>query len=102
MNCCDYNCHQGRDCPARVAKIGQRLPGAELLPPNPWRTRLRVMAGWMLIVLAVVLVSCMWIGLIAASAVVAPNKRLIDCGMASFHPDFTPAMREACRKRFKT
>lgn len=24
--CCDELCNQGRDCPARVAKIGQRYP----------------------------------------------------------------------------
>jgi hypothetical protein len=57
------------------------------------------MATAMLVVLAVVLVTCMWIVLIAASAIVAPERRVIDCSMASFHPDFTPAMREACRKR---
>jgi hypothetical protein len=21
MNCCDYNCNQGRDCPARMASV---------------------------------------------------------------------------------
>lgn len=21
MNCCDYNCHQGRDCPVRAANV---------------------------------------------------------------------------------
>jgi hypothetical protein len=26
MNCCDYDCNQGRDCPARTAKVGQRYP----------------------------------------------------------------------------
>ena len=36
MNCCDEygNCRQGRDCPARVAKVGQRMPDAEPLPPS--------------------------------------------------------------------
>jgi hypothetical protein len=57
------------------------------------------MASAMLLVLGVVLVICMWIVLIAASAIVAPERRVIDCSMASFHPDFTPAMREACRTR---
>lgn len=72
---------------------------AEPLPPSPASGYLRRMATAMLVVLAVVLVSCMWIGLIAASAVLAPEKHIIDCSMESFHPDFTPAMREACRKR---
>jgi hypothetical protein len=53
----------------------------------------------MLVVLAAILVACLWIVLIAASAALAPERRIIDCSMASFHPDFTPAMREACRKR---
>lgn len=26
----------------------------------------------------------------------APSKK-IDCGMAEFHPDYTPKMREQCR-----
>lgn len=102
MNCCDYDCNQGRGCPARVAKCKPVMQAAELLPPSDAPKYLKRMAKAMLVVLAVVLVSCMWIGLIAASAAFAPDRRVIDCGMASFHPDFTPAMREACRKRFKT
>ncbi|CAB4152584.1 hypothetical protein UFOVP608_22 [uncultured Caudovirales phage] len=57
------------------------------------------MATAMLVVLGVTFVICLWIVLIAASAALAPERRIIDCSMASFHPDFTPAMREACRKR---
>ncbi len=53
----------------------------------------------MLVVLGVTFVICLWIVLIAASAALAPDRRIIDCSMASFHPDFTPAMREACRTR---
>lgn len=37
MNCCDYECNQGRDCPARttpVAKVGRRYQAAEALPPS--------------------------------------------------------------------
>ena len=60
---------------------------------------LKKMASAMLVVLAAILVVCLWIVLIAASAVLAPDRRIIDCSMASFHPDFTPAMREACRTR---
>lgn len=79
MNCCDYQCNQGRDCPARacthcrglgydasgypctctkVAKIGQRMPGPDLLPPSPWRRQLRILAYWMLMAIAGVL----WLG----------------------------------------
>ena len=60
---------------------------------------LKKMATAMLVVLAAILVVCLWIVLITASAALAPERRIIDCSMASFHPDFTPAMREACRKR---
>jgi hypothetical protein len=60
------------------------------------------MATAMLVVLATTLVACMWIVLIAASAALAPERRIIDCSMESFHPDFTPAMREACRRRKTT
>lgn len=46
MNCCDGDCHQGRDCPVRVAKVGQRLQGPELLPPSVWRYQLKRVAWW--------------------------------------------------------
>ncbi len=102
MNCCDYDCMQGRECPARVAKCKPVMLAAEPLPASPVAGYLKRMASAMLVVLAVVLVTCMWIVLIAASAIVAPERRVIDCSLASFHPDFTPAMREACRTRKAT
>ena len=37
MNCCDYDCNQGRNCPARVARVGQKMPAAEPLPESVWR-----------------------------------------------------------------
>lgn len=54
MSCCDEfgNCNQGRDCPVRVAKIGKKLHGPELLPPSMWRHMLRRVAYWF--VLAVI------------------------------------------------
>ena len=99
MNCCNQDCVQGRQCPARVAKCRPVMLAAEPLPTSPVAGYLKRMASAMLLVLGVVLVICMWIVLIAASAIVAPERRVIDCSMASFHPDFTPAMREACRTR---
>lgn len=51
MNCCDYQCHQGRDCPARVAKVHRRTPAAEPLPPVEWRDYLRHLVRWMLVCL---------------------------------------------------
>jgi len=29
----------------------------------------------------------------------APNERVYDCSMAEFHPDYTPAVRKACREK---
>lgn len=29
-----------------------------------------------------------------------PTKVIVDCGMASFHPDYTAEMRKACNERF--
>lgn len=48
MNCCDYDCNQGRDCPARVAKCKPVMLAAEPLPPSTWRIGLRVWTWWML------------------------------------------------------
>lgn len=53
MNCCDYNCNQGRDCPARatpVARIGRKHQADDPLPPSIWRHQLKVLGRWMLIV----------------------------------------------------
>ena len=102
MNCCDYDCVQGRECPARVAKCRPVMLAAEPLPASPVAGYLKRMATAMLVVLGVTFVICLWIVLIAASAALAPERRIIDCSMASFHPDFTPAMREACRNRKAT
>lgn len=30
-----------------------------------------------------------------------PSVIKVDCSMASFHPDYTPAMRKACQERHK-
>ena len=101
MSCCDYNCIQGPDCPVRaaaVAKVGQRTPAAEPLPTTTWRDRLKRWGLWALVVVSALVVAGSW-AIVAVTADFAPSRRAIDCGMASFHPDFTPAMREACRKR---
>lgn len=51
MNCCDENgnCNQGCNCPVRVAKVGQRVHGPELLPASVWRYQLKRLAYWMLV-----------------------------------------------------
>ena len=55
MNCCDYDCHQGRDCPVRAAKvahIGRKDYARAELPPITWRRQLRHLAKWMLIAIS--------------------------------------------------
>lgn len=50
MNCCDEfgNCRQGRDCPARVAKVKARYPRTpECVPPSLWRDYLRQLTRWL-------------------------------------------------------
>ena len=56
MNCCDYDCNQGRNCPARVAKVGQRTPAAEALPPSTLPQQMRQIAKWVL-----VCISTLWL-----------------------------------------
>jgi hypothetical protein len=65
MNCCDEygECNQGRDCPVRVAKVKSRTPRY----PTPLRQEisrvyLRHLAKWMLIAIAVLLVSAAVVG----------------------------------------
>lgn len=51
MNCCDEygNCRQGRDCPARTAKVGMRYPKQPSCEPqSAWRENLRYFALWLL------------------------------------------------------
>jgi hypothetical protein len=52
MNCCDYECNQGRNCPARIGKVGQRMQGPEPLPPSSWRDKLPDIARWLLVCVA--------------------------------------------------
>jgi hypothetical protein len=35
--CCNQDCNQGRDCPARVAKVGRRTQDRDPLPPSQFR-----------------------------------------------------------------
>lgn len=65
MNCCDEygDCRQGRDCPARVAKVGQRIPKH----PKPLRVQhdrnhLKDLARAMLLVVAVMFIGALTLG----------------------------------------
>ena len=67
MNCCDYTCNQGRDCPARVAKVKQRTPKH----PAPLRQGisqiyLKHLAKWMLICIAVLFAAALIAGVTRA------------------------------------
>ncbi len=90
MNCCDWDCNQGRDCPARkpkacphcygtgydasgydcgcgtkparVAKVGKRMQAAQPLNGTPWRRQLKDLARGALVMLAVVLISAAAVG----------------------------------------
>lgn len=55
MSCnpCTHQCEEGRTCPARVAKVGQRWPAAEPLPRTRWY--LPELAGALLLVATVML-----------------------------------------------
>lgn len=66
MNCCDEygDCRQGRDCPARVAKVGRRIP-KHPQPPRPerWRDYLKDLARAMLLVIAAMFISAVTVAL---------------------------------------
>lgn len=102
MNCCDEygNCNQGRDCPvrgakvAKVAKVKNRTPLTfQKAPAKTRHTYLKHLAKWMLICIAAVMLAALSLAIIPRS-----SERVIDCALAEISPDFTPAMREACRK----
>jgi hypothetical protein len=50
MNCCDQfgNCNQGRDCPVRVARVGQKMHGPEPIRGAGWRHWLKRLGYWLL------------------------------------------------------
>lgn len=69
MNCCDYDCTQGRDCPARaqsakVAKVKRRTPKhpQPLRAVEASRVYLRHLAKWMLIAIATSVVASVLVG----------------------------------------
>ena len=52
MNCCNEygNCRQGRDCPIRVARVGQRYPKyPQTFPESFWRRHLKSLARFFLL-----------------------------------------------------
>jgi hypothetical protein len=68
VNCCDEygNCNQGRNCPVRVAKIGKKVHGPELLPTSVWRYILRRAAWWFVMGI----LGMLWLAFLVACAAV--------------------------------
>ena len=52
---CTHNCNQGRNCPARVAKIGRKYHGKGPYQPSSAPRYLKRAAKWVLIVTAAAL-----------------------------------------------
>lgn len=55
MDCCNHNCNQGRNCPARAAKIGRKDHAKEPYPPSPAPRCIKRAAKWALIGIAAAL-----------------------------------------------
>lgn len=55
MDCCNNNCNQGRNCPARVAKIGRKDYAKEAYPPSSAPRCLKRATKWVLIGIAAAL-----------------------------------------------
>lgn len=56
-------------------------------------------------VISYIVLIAAWFGAMYIALSSAPVEgRKIDCGVAEFHPDYTPEMRQACReaRRVKT
>ena len=51
-----------------------------------------------LYIMAVIVLAVLMFALIVFSATIQPRERRIDCTWSEISPDFTTAMREACRK----
>lgn len=48
-------------------------------------------------VISYIVLALAWLGAVYIAVHSAPEERRIDCGLAEFHPDFTPEERKACR-----
>lgn len=51
-----------------------------------------------LLMLAIIVLAILMFALIVWSATIQPQVHRIDCTWSEISPDFSPAMREACRK----
>ena len=54
------------------------------------------------IVVAIAVVGLVWLGVIIVQIHLPKHGEYVyNCSVAEIHPDFTPAMRQACRNQFK-
>jgi hypothetical protein len=52
-------------------------------------------------VISYTMVIAAWVAAMYIALSSAPMERKLDCSLAEFHPDYTPAMRQACREQRK-
>lgn len=63
--CCNQGCNQGRDCPARVARVSKRTQDRDPLPPSAWRNKhLKHLAKAMLLTVAVMTTAAIGLAMI--------------------------------------
>jgi hypothetical protein len=54
------------------------------------------------VVIVIALVGLIWLGInIVQKLLLNDRDHVYNCSVAEIHPDFTPAMKRACRKQFK-
>jgi hypothetical protein len=82
--------------PARVAKVGRRVPRKPSPPPSQpiVKVYLGHLAKAMLLAIAV-----MFIGIFVLLLIPANDTKVYDCSISEFHPDVPPAVKNACRNR---
>jgi hypothetical protein len=82
--------------PARVARVGRRVSRKTSPPPSQpiVKVYLRHLAKALLLAVAV-----SFIGVFALLLIPASETKVYDCSIAEFHPDVSPAVKNACRNR---
>jgi hypothetical protein len=54
------------------------------------------------VVIVIALFGLIWLGInIVQKLLLNDRDHVYNCSVAEIHPDFTPAMKRACRKQFK-
>ena len=54
------------------------------------------------VVIVIAVVGLIWLGInIVQKLLLNDRDHVYNCSVAEIHPDFTPAMKRACRKQFK-